>query len=839
MKKRKKKWMKIGIIVLIFLTAVIACSLILNQETEEQPVSLDEPTLPSVSFHVEDQVVNLLAGYVNEMDITAMRDSITPVEATRTLQMEVDSYGEEITGIEYEAYSLNGEECYLKETVQDWDSGGEEAEDKQAADTDETGESEADGKNTTRTVTLNLSRALEDSIPEAVLKVTLKMKDQDVYYYTRVEQNAQRSARECLNFANDFHAKTFDKQYAEELEQYLEPNEDSDNTTLQTVNIHSDISHLQWGDLNPSVSTDVEWSIKECNTVYTSLLARYQVTCNGEDGTAETYNVKEFFRVRYGNGKMYLLDYSRSMNQVFCGSEHLIDEDGILLGLAEADIPYEMNEEGTVLSFVQERELWTYNRKKNELSQVFSFTDTEGADVRSLNDEHAVRIISVDSAGNTTFAVYGYMNRGANEGQVGVDVFYFDIAKNRVEEKAFIPSTKSFVIAEDELGKMVYFNEEQQMLYALAGGTLYQVAEENNEQTILAENLEEDEYVVSDDGHMMAFRTGDEGQETKIQVLNLAGGESYDVNAGDGENVYPLGFVSDDFICGYARVDDVGINATGEELRPMYQMEIRDSSGKVVKTYAQDGIYLTDILVDDNLVTLNRVTKNGESYTAALPDYITNNEERKESNVTLETVSTELKEKQMRFTFADGLEETAPAILYPKQLVAKKPFTISFDDKVKSDKYYVYGMGELVEIYDKASYAIQKAAQVSGVVISSEQAYIWEKGNRDLVYSTEAQPFKRADDQTSMDACTAYMEQYGAKRIDLTGCSLDQVLYIINKGRPVIAMTDASHAILLTGYTTESVTYIDPDTGEQYTVTTDEMNAMVSGSGNTFIGYVK
>lgn len=66
------------------------------------------------------------------------------------------------------------------------------------------------------------------------------------------------------------------------------------------------------------------------------------------------------------------------------------------------------------------------------------------------------------------FAVYGYMNRGNHEGEVGVGIYYFDINKNAIEEKAFIPSTKSFAIAEDELGKMVYYNHGQEMLYVLA-----------------------------------------------------------------------------------------------------------------------------------------------------------------------------------------------------------------------------------------------------------------------------------------------------------------------------------------------------------------------------------
>lgn len=145
----------------------------------------------------------------------------------------------------------------------------------------------------------------------------------------------------------------------------------------------------------------------------------------------------------------------------------------------------------------------------------------------------------------------------------------------------------------------------------------------------------------------------------------------------------------------------------------------------------------------------------------------------------------------------------------------------------------------LVAVYDRAAYAIQKAEQISGVVISSEQSYIWEKGNRDLAYYSETVPFAKAEGQSSMDACVQYMEQFGAKRVNLTGCTLDQVLYIISKGLPVITMTDAGHAILLTGYDMETATYMDPDNGGEFTVSLAQMSEIVAGGGNTFIGYVR
>ena len=50
----------------------------------------------------------------------------------------------------------------------------------------------------------------------------------------------------------------------------------------------------------------------------------------------------------------------------------------------------------------------------------------------------------------------------------------------------------------------------------------------------------------------------------------------------------------------------------------------------------------------------------------------------------------------------------------------------------------------------------------------------------------------------------------------------------------MIALTNADHAILLTGYTRTDITYIDPDTGEEQTVGVGEMEKMVAGKRKYF-----
>ena len=74
-----------------------------------------------------------------------------------------------------------------------------------------------------------------------------------------------------------------------------------------------------------------------------------------------------------------------------------------------------------------------------------------------------------------------------------------------------------------------------------------------------------------------------------------------------------LGFVNGDFIYGKMKSEDAGKKASGESITPMYELEIRNSKNKKVASYSfvDKGIYISDILIDDNMVTLNRVEKAG------------------------------------------------------------------------------------------------------------------------------------------------------------------------------------------------------------------------------------
>ena len=379
----------------------------------------------------------------------------------------------------------------------------------------------------------------------------------------------------------------------------------------------------------------------------------------------------------------------------------------------------------------------------------------------------------------------------------------------------------------------------------LADGALHEISIKKDYDEVLLDGLKDGQYVVSDNGKWLAYQTGDDvTSSTEVTVMNLSDGSEYQVKSADDECMIPLGFVGNDFVSGLAKLDDIGKTISGEQAVAMYQIEIRSDADKVIKTYSSDGYYILSTEIDDGMITLNRVQKNGDTYTSAAADYISSNQEKKESNIMLESYVTDLKETQMRLTYADGIKDKSAKVLKPKQVVQDEPALPSFGKEVKENGYYVYGTGQLQGIYKTAGEAIRKADSVSGVVIDAKGQYVWERGNRYLVYDlSTSQASAVSELQNALASGTSALEAAGnmsdQKVLELTGCTVEEMLYLINKDTPVIGVRNGASAIILTGYDASHVTYVDSENGESKTVTQEEMDQIMQSSGNAYVGYLK
>lgn len=833
----KEKVKRAGILTFVFLIAVIVFSFLTNQGNADMTADMGGATLPRIQIVSGEYEINPLAGYVSEMNVGKMRSTITPVDFQSGITLRIEEGVLPIKALTYEVCSSDGKEILYKEKRKEI---GEEP-------------------------SLTFP-GLELADREAILKLTLHTEKQDIYYYTRICTKEGTDSDACLAFAERFHNMTFGKENAESIAAYLENGTEDDETeNLQKVTIHSDAEHLTWGELRPQIKGEVSRSIKEISGNYMTIVYDYEVECAGEQDETEVYQIREYLKVRYAEGTEYLLDYERTMEQELDASGNVLDNNGILLGIAKEELPYMANEAGTIVSFVQAGELWNYNQSQDALSLVFSFADSEGYDIRNLYKEHEIQIVSVNEQGDTTFKVIGYMNRGEHEGEVGTAIYFFDIEKNFVEEKAFIPDHISSEILLKEQEQLVYYNEQQEVLYAMKEGTLYKVDLEKGKKEALVENLEKDQYVSSKDGRLLAYQTVSSLENAEeVKVLDFVTGKERTVTCSSGEFIRPLGFISEDFVYGIGRKEDAGAFVTGGHVCPMYKLEIRDTDNEVVKIYQADQVYVTGVTVEEKMLILDRVVKNESVYTAVAKDYITSNEEVEKSNISVETYTSDEKERQVRIKYESGISDKKPKLLKPKQVLFENPVLIPFEEEGEDAVFYTYGKGKLLGIYASAADAIRQANENQGLVVSESQKYVWERGNRSLVYDIAGVDFSPYQEGNTLAAALnrlfAYegktvdaagemaagkkpieilQEQFPGNVLDLHGCSPEELCYILGKGTPIIAMTDLNNAVLLIGYNDSMITYVKPDTGEKVSVPYEELEALTVASGNTYLGYLK
>lgn len=839
----RKGVLKAIILAAVFGVTLVVTSLLTHQNNIDLTTKMSEASLPTVSLKENGTEINELYGYTQEMDGTGVRDAIAPLGEDLTLPVIIKAYQSQIEAISYQVRTMDMERLMEEGSVESF--------------------FQQDGE---VNVEFQFENILEEG-SEYILILTLQCDGRDVYYYTRIIRESGYHVQEAVDFVMNFHEQTFHGEDADSLATYLEPNAQADNTSLQKVTINSSLKQVTWADFKGERIGKPVPSIKEIGSSYNTIVLNYVMTAAGENGEVEYYNVEEYYRVRYGNSRMYLLNYERTMNEIFRGESERVTTGSISLGIRSQNVEYMTNERGSVVAFVQEGELWSYNSDDNRLSRIYSFRGAEGIDERENNPQHQIKIIKIDEVGSMDFVVYGYMNRGEHEGNVGIAVYHYDGVGNTTEEELFIPSDKSYEMLKTEWGNIFYVSDGN-VFYLLAGDNLYSINLYSRESKKVLSGLEAGQYAVSDTGRYIAWQDSDNRYHAdSLKIMDLEGEEIREVTAGEGEYLLPVGFVQDDFVYGAARQSDVVIDSAGNTQFPMYRIQIIDETGEVVKDYQKDGYYITKAYVENETIFLNRVYQNGTGYVSAEQDTIKNQQLESGRNIVVETVQSGQKQSVVQFAFTGDREELtkAPQVVVPKEILVKEDRSVTLDTSTEQGIYYVYSAGKIVKATPFVAEAVITADNNMGVVIGDQQKYIWRRGRKSSqpVVGDVSVDLSQTGGSTAARCLTAILQTEGismdvegllaqgetpkqileealteAKVIDLTGCSVEQVLYYVNLKTPVFAVVN-NEALLIVGYDEHNTILYNPQTNATYKMGLQDSKAMFDAAGNVFLGYLK
>lgn len=839
----KKSIIKAAVFLVTFILALVIISKLMNKGHDNLTVEMAAATLPLVTMELDGVAYNQLHGYAEAMDTAFQRDTVTVLGEGRDTEFTVDTYGAEVTGISIEVRSIDGSRLIEATEVTEY---------RQR-------ENRISGR-------LAL-KDLIDADTEYSLAVVLELNgSRDVYYYTRVIWSDSLYAGEKLDYVIDFHERLYDREAARELTKYLETNSKlEDNSSFHKVNIHSSFRQITWGELNVSEVGEPIVQLTEIAGQTASFLVNYVVS-TGEDRDLTYYMVEEYFRVRYSTERMYLLDYERTMTQI-PDEEKMCGNDKILLGITDTDIPMLESEDGNTVVFEVANRLFSYDVSNDKLTVIFSFYDRENADWRTLYSRHAIKILDVDEGGNVQFAVYGYMNRGRHEGETGIQIYTYNSALNTIEELVYISSDKSYSVLAAEMDRLLYFNRDGQV-YLQLNNTVYEIDLVERVSTRLI-NISSSGSMWVSENHKIAIWS--EGEDiygsSALNIRNFGSGVRKQLTVPEEEAVMPLGFMDEDIIYGVARREDIATEHSGRILFPMYKVCICSSEGELLKEYSLPDVYITGCSVEENQIVLDRLQRLEDgSYEEIEQDHIMNSVETETGKNVIVSADIDVYERYVQIQTRSTIDVKNIMILTPKEVVYEGGRKISLPEEQGPARYYVYGPYGVDDICTSPADAVNRAYEISGVVVNDSGECIWLKGNR--VARNQIMAIKEAtvtEEKNSLAVCldtifnfeglvrnSEYLLAQGksvtevlqenledAQVLDMTGCSLDAMLYYVNRDIPVLALLENGEAVLITGFNEYNVVIMEPSTGRLYKNGMNDSAEWFEENGNCFITYMK
>ena len=802
-------------LLLVFVLGVAGTALLLNSETTDDRSDMNDPVLPEVMIRFGNTLANRMYGYKDQMQVDFTRDSVTPLDTSKSLQLVVDPYDTKVQSLSYEIRTSDGQKVMENRKIKNlgtWES--------------------------YLTATAQIESDLRMN-QEYSMRISLDTEKGVFYYYTRIITRAQVHAEDYAHFVKSFYEKCMDKTTADDLSSYLEPENNGEATNFATINIHSTLSEISWGSLRPVLIKKGIPVIKDINETTASMTVSYQISARNDAGVTNVYDVSEFYRMRFTDTRIMLLEFQRSTNQIFNPDSSVITDEGLLLGIRSRDISYMMNEDISVIAFVQEGDLWTYSPDDGKIVRIFSFRRDDNGDFRDIRMEHEIKIIRVEGDGDVDFVLSGYMNRGNHEGRCGICVYHYSSDQNVVEEKVFIPCTEAHEFLKSDLGNLSYVNNDNQ-LFLLFAQKLYQVNIDEGSFRVLEEDIQPGYFVVSESNAHAAWLIRKGENYGKIKEIEFDTRQTRFVTAVEGEQIRPMGYMNEDLIYGRVKNEDFLTDENGHVSFGIHTFCIENFQGELKKEYQKDGLYVTSSTILGTMMEFELSEKQENRYAVKKTDNIMNNKKAAANQVSVEQTSTSKTGIQLRLGLQDPPTARIPLVVYAKQK-SSQDRVIALDNRMVLDNsYYVYAKGGLDMITTDPAKAVKRADYMLGVVLNRNQQYVWERGNKkaQIQLNLEDIPDAFLRGIWNPDELGELLGEDGTV-IDLSGCTLDSVLYEVSAKRPVVVKTGADTCVTIIGYDEYNTWLYDPASGETKPYGMNDSKNLFEKQGNIFLSYIE
>lgn len=815
---------KVLISILVFV-AVAVLTIVLTRVAEEEDSGktvMAPSSLPVVYMVSEGGTeYNLLHGYTAAIEESMLHECVTPLPEGRRLTIRIGTYGQTVIGLSYEIRSLDGQEFLENTAVTDYKTVTKAA--GNTADEGDLTPVTGDMGDCVEAV-LNIKNLLEEDT-QYMLKITVQTPEKTADYYTRIVLGDGLMLDEKLGYVLHFSEVTYDSEAISEIIPKLEPNSSGDNTNLGHVNIHSRLSQVGWGNLEPSVYGKVWPTVVEIEGNVADIRLDYQVTTEAARGM-DIYDVTEFLRIRRADATTtYVLSYDRYVDQIFDGIDDLNDSGRIYLGITSGleDEQLASDSTGKVTCFVRQGELWSYSTAQNRFVQIFTFADGDSDydSVRESYKRHGIKIMSVDGQGAVKFVVYGYMNRGLHEGETGVSVCRYDPKENVVEEVLYIPRNDVYEVIESDVKTLSYLNGEGRF-FLYQDGSIYSIYYDTKEYMVVSDGVIANSCMFAEKEAVFAYQEGENiNRCTDINIIRLDTGETGKISAKPGQYLKTLGLIDGNLIYGMAYSEEIYSDENGREIYPMYRLEIVDEEFAAVKEYEQRQVRVVGVQTDTAKIIVQRMRFNEEGILEeTYEDQLLSKAMSSDEVLRTAQVATQVRQKELYIMLTVSVPSSRETkVAYAKEVRFNGGAQIYMSQVgTQEEGYRIYGMGMLKARTTDLGEALRAADECMGVVVDRRGAIVWNR-------------------YKASSALVALPERYAlGKNLEIIGATLEEALYYIGKGMVLRAKTKEGY-IIIHAYDSANVQTVSEETGEAAAYAKTELAAILAEEGSVVFAY--
>ncbi len=835
----------------IFVVAVMIISAIMNRGGTDMTVDMQAASLPVVAIKTAGGTINRLYGYTGEVDISKIRGYVTQLDEKRGLSFIVRKYGAEVRGLYFEVRSSDGERLIERTDITDIKDHPDEIE-----------------------ASIRVKDLIDEDTEYSLCIGFPDSSGRDVRYYTRIIYNNNLRGEELADFVRNFSKATLDKEESRSIAMYLESNELGDNTDFAHVNIHSSFDQITFGKLHPEIISDMDVRIYDMG-INGGFFGNFYRIEAGPTGMRREYEVEEFFRLKITPKRIYLIDYERTMKEIFIPDKDHFVNDKIMFGITDNNINFMENNDGDIIAFEQNGALYCYRGINNRVVRIFSFFDEENDDERTRLGDHDIKILSVDEGGNIRFLLYGYMNRGKHEGEVLAGVYYYDSSLNTIEEEVIIPYDGSYARIKSNL-ELLAFEDRSNNFYFYLSESIFRIRMGSARTEILASGIGVDDFVVSESMGMVAWTDelvkvgsadtmGVSTENSEITLLDLSTGTRRLIKADPGMICIPVGFIGEDLVYGKADTGGIIRTAAGTVRLLMKYLYIESPSGEILKEYDAKDRYISEVEINDTSISLVKILIDSQGTVMdAENDQIVGSGRTKSTHTSILSVLTEETETIVEMQVYQDIRTDSLQLLTPKEVVYEGGRSVKIEDTPKNQEetYIVYSKGLISGKFSSLSSAIEKADEDAGVVVFDVDKYAWAKMGKENEKSiplddvvqftgngmydclttmfeyTGTKADVRADVEAGVSPISILEDNMDANILNLEGCTLDEVLYYVSSDRLVLAPSKVQ-TLLITGYDTKNIEVMNPAEESIHKIGMNDARELFESRGNEFISYVR